>query len=528
MSDLLGSSIRSLKRRCGWYLDRAPSSHDGAGVMDPRLRIVLLLLILVVAWLGRLHALGDDSLWGDEILSLHRASQADLRTAWRMTVMGNHPPLYEIGVLYPWLKLGDGEFFLRFPGAFFGTLTVAALYALGKAVFSARVGTLSALLLAVSPLHIYHSREARMYALLACLITFAVYCLQGAIRSSPSGRSTWIGFTLFGAASLYTHYYAGFTLLSLAGYMSIRLALDRDVRLLRRWGAASLGILVAFCPWLPTLRFQLQNQPVPWIPSRSFPELLTTPTYFFVRRELVSERVWHIALWGVWAALALSCTILLFWRSNRARPRDQHALLLCSVLGTFLMAFVSSAWRPLIVTRYFTGILPVTCLLVVLAACRLRPRCLAAPLLAVLLAVSSFSSYWIATARWHEDWRAVTSHIEANAVAQDVVLLLFPVAPEFWRMPFDHYYDGEARVWCLKGEWSGTEDLGETLDGLGPHDRVWVVQSARFTRGAPLAKRTENVPAAYDVFSAKRFERRLALSNRAVDVLCLTRQSEGD
>jgi 4-amino-4-deoxy-L-arabinose transferase-like glycosyltransferase len=496
--------------------------------MDSRLRIGLLLLILVMAWLGRLYALGDDSLWGDEILSIDRASQADLRTAWRMTVMGNHPPLYDIGVLHTWLKLGGGEFLSRFPGAFFGTLTVAALYALGKAVCSARVGVLSALLLAVSPLHIYHSREARMYGLLACLITFAVYCLQEAIRSSPSSRSYWMGFTLFGASSLYTHYYAGFTLLSLAGYMSIRLVVDRDVRLLKRWGAASLGTLAAFCPWLPILRFQIRNQPVPWIPSRSLPEVLTTPTYFFVRRELVSEKVWHIVLSGVWTALAFSCTILLFWRSNRARLRDQRALLLFSVLGTFLMAFLSSAWRPLIVTRYFTGILPVTCLLVVLGASRLRPRCLAAPLLAGLVAVSTFSSYWIATASWHEDWRAVTSHIETNALAHDVVLLFFPVAPEFWRMPFDHYYDGGLKVWCLKGEWSDTEGLGEILDGLGPHDRVWVIQSSRFTSGAPLVEREEKVFAAYDVFSAKRFERRSALSSRAVDVLCLTRHSQGN
>jgi len=227
--------------------------------------IIPLLIILALAWLTRIYALGDDSLWGDEIFSYDRASQASLRDAYAMLVGSTHPPLYELGLLHYWLQLGEGEFFLRFPSAFLGVLTISAEYALGKAAFNAKAGALGALLLAISPLHVYYSREARMYALLACLITLEMYCLHKAMHPSSHADRYWMGFAFLGACSLYTHYYAGLTLLALDGFVLIYLTTHFDPKLLSKWISANLSIILVFAPWRRILWAQMASQATAWI-----------------------------------------------------------------------------------------------------------------------------------------------------------------------------------------------------------------------------------------------------------------------
>jgi mannosyltransferase len=483
-------------------------------------QIVLLLLILIIAWLGRLYALDADSLWGDEIFSFHRASQPNLRRAWEIRETTNHPPMYELGVLYPWLKIGDNEFLLRFPSAFFGTLTVSIVYSLGKAVYNAKIGVFGALFLALSPQHLYYSREARMYALLACLITLELYCLYKAMCSPRSTDKYWVGYTFLATASLYTHYYAGFTLWAITGFVLVYLAIDWSPKLFTRWVGANAGIMLLFSPWMSILQVQLQNRPVPWIRPTSFRDLLHMPVYFFIRREVFLSDIWWVTSWLVWGVLA-SCLLYLFRRSNSARQKRGIALLISSVAGTFLIAFIFSARKPLIVDRYFTGILPATCLLVALGIFQLHFRYLALPLCAILLTTSSFSGYKIATSCWLEDWRAVTAYIEKKLRPGDTILLFFPEAPEFWRMPFDHYYNGKLPVACFEGEVSSVTNLDKLLGTLEPYERVWVIQSARFTQEAALNGELEDLFTTHRMLLKKRFDDQLLFQSRAVDVLCL-------
>lgn len=66
--------------------------------------------------------------------------------------------------VYPYLQTGSVAIFgpnllaLRIVSVVFGTLTIPAVYALGRALFNARVALLAALLLAVFPPHIHFSR----------------------------------------------------------------------------------------------------------------------------------------------------------------------------------------------------------------------------------------------------------------------------------------------------------------------------------------------------------------------------------
>lgn len=78
---------------------------------------------------------------------------------------------------------GANEFATRFPSALFGVLSVFATYFLGKKLFDKKIGTLAALLLAISPWHVIASRNAFESDVLIFFITLGTYLfLEGLFK----------------------------------------------------------------------------------------------------------------------------------------------------------------------------------------------------------------------------------------------------------------------------------------------------------------------------------------------------------
>ena len=79
------------------------------------------------------------------------------------------PPLYYL-LLYLWRAVaGSGPAALRGLSVLCGVTAVFLAYRLGRRLWGADVAWLGALLLAVSPLHIYYSQQVRPYALFVLL-----------------------------------------------------------------------------------------------------------------------------------------------------------------------------------------------------------------------------------------------------------------------------------------------------------------------------------------------------------------------
>jgi 4-amino-4-deoxy-L-arabinose transferase-like glycosyltransferase len=475
-----------------------------------------LVAILAIGWLARSYALDADSLWGDEMLSYSRATQPDLSVAYGMLLGGNHPPLYELGLLRQWLQLGQSEFFLRFPSLFFGMLAISLTYTLGRATLGRDAGEWGALLLALSPLHVFYSREARMYGLLTCLLTGALYCLYRAAYGSRAPNKYWGAFAVLGAACLYTHYYAGLTLLALAGLMAIRLVRDFDFVRFEQWALAHIGIGILFTPWLPTLWLQLQNAPIYWLLPLPPLKILELPLFFVARPEAIPGALWPAA--GGLLVLAMGGGMV---AARRAAPptRNGYFYLLAGVGGTFLIALVISLYKPLIHLRYFNGIVPSACLLI---AYGLRPRALAVG----LLALSLYSTYTVTTSRWQEDWRAVAAYVETHEEPGDKILVIFPAVAKFWGLPLaDYYYHGNAPLIYFDsfvrdeaGQLSTADDIARALEALGPHRQVWVVVSARERTAGRLGE--VSLPG-HRLILRRTFDERMAYAWGVVDLFYL-------
>nr|MDQ3936735.1 glycosyltransferase family 39 protein [Actinomycetota bacterium] len=98
------------------------------------------------------------------------------------------PPLYYV-LAWLWTQVfGHGEVGMRSLSAVFGTATVPAAWAAGRALASSRVGVAGAALAAVSPLLVWYSQEARSYALLVLLATVSLWLAARAVERGGGRR----------------------------------------------------------------------------------------------------------------------------------------------------------------------------------------------------------------------------------------------------------------------------------------------------------------------------------------------------
>jgi hypothetical protein len=215
----------------------------GRGAEDAlrgRLGYGLLAIALAVGAFLRFDALNEPSYWLDELLGqqLTRNAAAQPWWHWLTGVDSEHGPLYYATQL--WL---DG----RGVAAVFGVVTIALVW------FAANRNNgwafAAALLLAVSPLHVYYSREARPYALLMMLTAAVILAL---LREA----SLW-SIALLLVAMLYTSAVAA----------PVVVAIAATALLVRQWKLAAIAAALAA---LFLLLYRAEPQPTP---GTTFPQL---------------------------------------------------------------------------------------------------------------------------------------------------------------------------------------------------------------------------------------------------------------
>ncbi len=318
-----------------------PQLRAGAG---------LLVLIVLCGSLLRFAGLGNESIWLDEATSILIA-RMDLPSVVVWTAADIHPPLYYFA-LHFWLGFGESEFAVRALSAMFGVWTIAIVYALARELFDSDVGLLSALLLALSPMHIWYSQEARMYAMVAAWSLLASYSLVLALRSPAEPREGrfaalrssqtryWLGYLLFSVLALYTHYYALFVLLFQNLFILYWLwrhwagrstspaqNAGRSASPWRRWLLIELVIALLFLPWVPVVYRQVSGGGGAWVEKAigrpTVRALLDTWLHFSVglERQLYPQGLRRIAY------VLFAVCILAAAASLLSRPRTRLASL---------------------------------------------------------------------------------------------------------------------------------------------------------------------------------------------------------
>ena len=229
-------------------------------------------LVLLVGLLLRLYQLADDPFWLDEIGVWEAATQPTFTEAVgvsRSHVMGM-PLHYALTWLFA--QTGLQNEWLRLPDAILGTISIALGYAVACYFVRPQTATLTALLMATSPLLVRYSQELRFYA---GLLFFYFLILWTALRAFEKPRwQRWLTVVLAGAVGTLFH---TFTILGLGSAFAVFLVKTGW----RRWKAARRLIvcsivLLIFYAWAV-----IEFGSVPAVGSALF--AFETPLQFLLR-----------------------------------------------------------------------------------------------------------------------------------------------------------------------------------------------------------------------------------------------------
>jgi uncharacterized membrane protein len=162
------------------------------------------------------------------------------------------PPFYFLAVRV-WSDLwGDTPAVIRSLSAVLGVLALPAMYWLGLELFrSPLTAGISSTLLAISPIHVLYSQEARAYSLWTVLILVSSALLLRSLRRSTP--LNWGLYALTVSLGLYTHLFCAFVNLGHGGYVLL------TERFNRKLGALVLAGMVGVATFLPWIQVLVAN-----------------------------------------------------------------------------------------------------------------------------------------------------------------------------------------------------------------------------------------------------------------------------
>ena len=402
----------------------AQSVREAARARSRAFWIVAGLTVLAAAL--RFATLGVQSYHHDEIVTASRLLRGSFWHA--MDAVGfseSAPPLY-YALAWVWTQAtGTGEFGLRSISALAGVATVPVAYLIGIELRGRRTGLWAAALVAVNPMLLWYSQEARAYALLVLLCAFSLLYFVRALRRGE--RRDVVLWGVFSALALATHYFAAFAIVAEI------LMLAR-----RRWRPSLPGIgIVAFAAvaLAPLAIHQMSYGHAEWISKFTLGHRLweTAATFASGETSDIIARPERPALALVPLGLALAALALLLLRGKRPERRAAAIPLAVSLAaaGTPLLLALASPGQDFVLARnLMPALLP---LLAAVAVGLSLPaaRRLGSVLGLALVAYSLGFCIWASTSPdlQRPDWRAVSARLGEPQAPRAIVTWTLGEAP---------------------------------------------------------------------------------------------------
>lgn len=331
-------------------------------------------LFLRLAWLGRA------SLQIDEIVTIRDAlAQPNLasiyqtelqRFFWYRVLPLFMFPIHWMGLLWHGTEGFPPEWLLRLPSALVGAATIPLCYLLGKELGGRRVGWMAMVFAAISPFHIYYSREAYAYGYVMFFCAGVLWMSLRLLQHDWKGSKLlpWkigLGYVVFAIGFVHSHLTA---MLFLSSWTIVLMAFVvrrcgwRDF--LKPTNLFFLG-LVGGIPYLVFSPFLLQ------LLSHGYKstDAGAVTVYFSAAsvRTLFGRMGWGEAWWSLvpFAAVLIAGIRWLFSNRND-RSRDLAlALLIQLALYIVFQAVYQNQTHSRFEIRYFSSVFPI---LTVLAA----------------------------------------------------------------------------------------------------------------------------------------------------------------
>src|SRR5690606_22992405 len=201
------------------------------------------LAMTALAVVVRASGLSGD-FYADEVWIIDSARSSHDKFLQEVTDDWVHPPLFFFLMRGLDALFGIDALSGRLVAAVSGVLSVPVIFWLGMLVHSARAGIVAAALLALSPIHVWHSQYGRHYSLLVLLVLLSTASFVKLWRE-PRAVVWSVLYSLTTVALVYTHYFGWLVVL----FQGVTVLLFRFVTL-KHWFVIQLALVLAYVPWL--------------------------------------------------------------------------------------------------------------------------------------------------------------------------------------------------------------------------------------------------------------------------------------
>jgi len=459
----------------------------------------LLILILLLGTALRFYHLDTQSFWNDEGNSA-RLAERPIRLILEGAAGDIHPPGYYL-LLHTWRSVaGESEFALRSFSAWCGVLTIAVVAAVGHRAGGWGTASAAALFIAIHPLAVYYSQEARMYALLGLASALTLWQAVALVESQKS-KPTRVGvksqgrpesaskvqrlvthsafrftFPVFSLAlaialGLYTQYTYLFVLVGLNLAFGVTWLAQRpwNWRLLFSWIVTHAVGGLLFAPWAP-----IALRASGWRP----PDLDSAEAIRAMTRALLAGTTLPADKANF--ILPLAAVLLLLALFARARVGFIKWATLGMALVPPALIVVLGIYRPAYL-KFLTASITPLAVFIALPLGQKKRRFLshalylavsAIPLLNLVgMQVSSLTHLYADPAYARDDYRGIAIRIMNESRHGDAILLS---APNQWEV-FTYYYRGPLPVYPAPYRPTQAEAMDWVEGIIAQHARLFVL-----------------------------------------------------
>jgi mannosyltransferase len=397
---------------------------------------VLVVTVVVAAGL-RLWGLGGQSLWYDEWLTTQAVDGGLGHLLRHVADREGITPTYFL-VMWPWVRaFGDGEVALRSLSALAGIVTVPVAYAAALALDqSRRVARIAAVIVAVNPMLVWYSQEARPYSLLALAAAGSLWAFGHARRGSRNGLVAW---AVAAAALVSLHYFGVFLVAAEAAALLLALR--------PKWRPVAVALVPTAVVGLLLVPFAVRQHSHGtnrnWIAGFSLPVRIEDAA----TGALVGPSPPFDRLWLAGAVVVAVAAVLLATRTEARDRRVALTLAAMGAAGVVAPLAIAVVGTDAFLSRYLIAALIPLVLAVAVGLGASRP---AAPGLVAVAALAAVSLVVVVTmARDPElqrpDWRAVAAAVEDAEDTAGPRLLVVDVNGD-QSGPLEHYLSGATRL----------------------------------------------------------------------------------
>ncbi len=401
-----------------------------AGLVRSRSRAFWIVAgLTVLAALLRFATLGVQSYHHDEIVTASRILRDGFWHA--MDAVGfseSAPPLY-YAVAWLWTQFtGTGEFGLRSVSAVAGIATVPVAYLFGAELSSRRAGIVAAALVAVNPMLLWYSQEARAYALFVLLTALSLLYFARALERGRRRDS--IAWGIASALALATHYFAAFPIAAEALWLLRRRGRETGGAFPGAWIILGAGLLLS-----PLLLHQMSFSHAEWIANFTLGHRLAeTGTSFALGEtgDIIAEPTHPLLALAPALIVAAGLALVLLRGERRERRAAAIPLLVAAttICVPVALALLAASKDYVLARNLLPALVPLLAAVAIGLSLR-RARRTGAVLAALLVAYSLAFSVWasVSPALQRPDWHAVARALGEPTTPRAMVTWTIGEAP---------------------------------------------------------------------------------------------------